>query len=284
MGRDDRDEEWRQHLRGQGAERWRRLQEDFEQWRHRQEERESQRERQEEPREARRPRNAEHTQEALLDAAEALFAEHGFEGARMDEIARRARYNIALLFRYFQNKDGLYRAVIGRVQQQENDELVGMLAPFLEEEKAGLSHDLVRRFIEAWVAWFLQMFARHPQLVRLLSWEMSTGWKMLAQAAPPAEYQANLVALAFLERAQQAGLLRATLSVRTIFASMFSLCLLLTLPRSRFLSAEMSGVVVPEEVKMFLDLETLRQQITEQVLYGVFPTQEKVSDESRTSE
>ena len=45
-----------------------------------------------------RERDAETAREALLDAAQEIFARDGFSGARVDDIAQRAGYNKALAF------------------------------------------------------------------------------------------------------------------------------------------------------------------------------------------
>jgi AcrR family transcriptional regulator len=50
----------------------------------------------------------------ILDAASAVFAEHGFGGARVDEIARRASVNKAMLYYHVGNKQALYTAVLSR--------------------------------------------------------------------------------------------------------------------------------------------------------------------------
>ena len=52
------------------------------------------------------------TRAAILAAAERIFAEGGLAGARTDAIAETAGVNKALLYYYFQSKDGLYRAVL----------------------------------------------------------------------------------------------------------------------------------------------------------------------------
>ncbi|HET8578180.1 MAG TPA: helix-turn-helix domain-containing protein, partial [Methylomirabilota bacterium] len=52
--------------------------------------------------------DAARTREIILDAAEALFAEHGFHGTSVDAIAVRSGYNKSLLFQYFRDKVGLY--------------------------------------------------------------------------------------------------------------------------------------------------------------------------------
>ena len=59
-----------------------------------------------------RPRDASATREGLLDAATLVFAEQGFAGARVDEIAARAGVNKALIYAYYGDKTGIYRAVL----------------------------------------------------------------------------------------------------------------------------------------------------------------------------
>jgi len=66
------------------------------------------------PRPPRRERNADSTKRALLDAAEVEFAAKGFDGARLQSIARMVGVQQALIHHYFDDKEGLYRAVIER--------------------------------------------------------------------------------------------------------------------------------------------------------------------------
>jgi TetR/AcrR family transcriptional regulator len=59
-----------------------------------------------------RPRDAELTREALLAAATARFARHGFEGVTVELIARDAKVNKAMINYYFGGKAGLYQAIL----------------------------------------------------------------------------------------------------------------------------------------------------------------------------
>ena len=59
-------------------------------------------------------RDAEKTQQQILDAAEQEFSRHGLNGARMSAIATRAKVTTATLHYYFENKESLYRAVLQR--------------------------------------------------------------------------------------------------------------------------------------------------------------------------
>ncbi|MEV4261561.1 TetR family transcriptional regulator [Kribbella sp. NPDC049584] len=66
-----------------------------------------------------RQRDAERTQQQLLDAAVIEFGAHGFSGARVSEIAARAGVNKQLISYYFGGKEGLYRAVADRWRADE---------------------------------------------------------------------------------------------------------------------------------------------------------------------
>ena len=57
-------------------------------------------------------RDPARTRERILAAALDEFAARGFAGARVDAIARTARINKRMLYHYFHDKSGLFRAVI----------------------------------------------------------------------------------------------------------------------------------------------------------------------------
>lgn len=59
-------------------------------------------------------RNPERTRARILSAALKEFAAKGFAGARVDVIARRAAINKRMLYHYFGDKEGLFRAVLRR--------------------------------------------------------------------------------------------------------------------------------------------------------------------------
>src|SRR6202142_4140683 len=59
-------------------------------------------------------RNPERTRARILSAALKEFAAKGFAGARVDTIARRAAINKRMLYHYFGNKEGLFKAVLRR--------------------------------------------------------------------------------------------------------------------------------------------------------------------------
>jgi AcrR family transcriptional regulator len=99
-------------------------------------------------------RDPERTRGRILDAAFAEFAAKGFAGARVNEIARRADSNKRMLYHYFGDKEGLFRAVLRRKiaeRQSWADSLSGDPAETLP-------------------FWF-QAVCNDPGWVRLLEWE-----------------------------------------------------------------------------------------------------------------
>ncbi|MDA0173908.1 TetR family transcriptional regulator [Solirubrobacter taibaiensis] len=61
-----------------------------------------------------RSRDRDRTQSEILDVATKEFAEHGYSGARVDEIAERTRTTKRMLYYYFGSKEGLFVAVLER--------------------------------------------------------------------------------------------------------------------------------------------------------------------------
>ena len=59
-------------------------------------------------------RDAEATQAVILAAAEEEFAQHGFTAARTEAIAARTGVAKSMIYYYFKDKEGLYRAVLER--------------------------------------------------------------------------------------------------------------------------------------------------------------------------
>ncbi len=75
----------------------------------------------------------ERTRADILRVATEEFAEHGFSGGRVDEIAERTKTSKRMIYYYFGSKDGLYEAVLleyyARLRASESDRDLDGLAP-----------------------------------------------------------------------------------------------------------------------------------------------------------
>ncbi|MFD6162137.1 TetR/AcrR family transcriptional regulator [Nocardia sp. NPDC060256] len=104
------------------------------------------------PKPQERRRDPERTRQLILDAAEAEFAAHGFQGTRTAAIATRAGVNQQLISYYFDGKAGLHQAMSERWQARRRD-LVPPETPLPEQFR--------RYALEA---------THNPDGVRLMAW------------------------------------------------------------------------------------------------------------------
>jgi TetR/AcrR family transcriptional regulator len=86
-------------------------------------------------------RNKPEAREAILAAAERLFARDGLAGARTDRIAAEAGVNKALLYYYFASKERLYEAVIEAHFKEFNGQALDLLAA------PGRAGDILLRYV-----------------------------------------------------------------------------------------------------------------------------------------
>ncbi|MFI0976021.1 TetR family transcriptional regulator [Streptomyces sp. NPDC021093] len=147
------------------------------------------------------------TRQALLDAAVDEFAEHGFDGARIDRVGKRAGVNKERIYQYFGNKEKLF----GYVLEAELDRIASTI-PVTVEQAADLG-DYAGRLYDYHRA--------RPQFIRLLHWEglRDTG-AALQEPGRTATYGARVEALA---QAQRDGTLDPSLDPKALFYAVLAL-------------------------------------------------------------
>ena len=132
------------------------------------------------------PRAVPPARERIVLAALREFAERGFDGGRIDAIARAAGVNKALLYYYFPNKQALYRGLVLDHLQALGQRLAAAEDPALP---AGES-------LERFVATFLELAEARPFAPLFLMREILNAWGHLedddfavlfAQARPVVE-------------------------------------------------------------------------------------------------
>lgn len=111
------------------------------------------------------PAAGDSTRERLLEAARAEFSVHGFEGARVDRIARRAGVNKAMIYYHFRSKSELYEAVIEGFLGQ----LSGFLEHVFEEE------DDLEGFLTAVAGYYVRFFEASQQFAPIVLREIAAG-------------------------------------------------------------------------------------------------------------
>src|SRR5438067_6748365 len=130
-----------------------------------------------------RVHDAEGAREAIINAAEEVFAEHGFDGARIDAIEKVAGYNKSLLFQYFGDKLGLYAEVLKCADGELTGLQTRLLPPLLEDETIASNAHKFKALLEAIVTAVFDYLVEHPRLTRMMLWELAEGWQTYAKIA-----------------------------------------------------------------------------------------------------
>lgn len=214
-----------------------------------------------------RERDAEVAREAILDAAEDSFSREGFDGARVDAIAAQSGYNKSLIFHYFGDKEGLYRAIVKRLKARMNSELLEPLKAFTQSSEE-ISEQRVRLFLEMAIGLYLDFMTQHPRNLRIMAWEAAEGWHTYMGDLVGEEIKTQRASIfctvCFLRDAQAAGVICPRVDVRFLLINLMNMCImhLLNLPRYQWF--------FEEPVEQHKSLAFIRQQITQIVLYGIF--------------
>ena len=208
-------------------------------------------------------RRGEKTREAILTAAEAVFAEHGFDGARIDAIADVSGYNKTLIFRYFGDKLGLYAEVLKRVDRGIN-ELQARLAPVLEDETIISDAQRFRNFLEIGVGALFDYLLEHPRFMRMLTWEMAEGWQTYAKITELLKIDDIDQFETLFQPMQSAGLLRSG------FNPILQLTMIMQICQSYLASLPLYQMILPgEDFSSAAALARAREYIVDFVVHGI---------------
>jgi AcrR family transcriptional regulator len=104
-------------------------------------------------------RNPDQTKEQILQAAIGEFAANGLGGARVDTIAERAKANKRMIYHYFENKEGLFQAVLERAYEEIRS----------REQELDMTGRDPEEAIRELVAFTFNYFYERPEFIRLLN-------------------------------------------------------------------------------------------------------------------
>jgi AcrR family transcriptional regulator len=127
--------------------------------------------------------HAQDTKTRILDAAEKLFGEKGFEATSLRDITTEADVNLAAVNYHFQSKDSLIDAVIGRQIEPVNQKrremlaaagpnpeleqiLIAFLAPVMGKDVTAIA-PLIGRILATPDVFLIQLFKKHMGEVAL---------------------------------------------------------------------------------------------------------------------
>ncbi|MFC0106203.1 TetR/AcrR family transcriptional regulator [Kibdelosporangium aridum] len=173
-----------------------------------------------------RGRDPDRTRADILDVATAEFADKGYAGARVDEIAARMSTTKRMIYYYFGNKEQLYIAVLERayagIRSIEQELDVEHLDPA----------DAIRQLAEL----TFDHHESHPDFVRLVSIENIHRAEHIARSSvlPGLANPALDVLATILERGREAGVFRDDVDPLDVHMVISAFCVFRTANRHTF--------------------------------------------------
>lgn len=135
-------------------------------------------------------RNPERTKQAILDAAERLFAERGYEATSLSEVGRAAGVSRGTPGYFYGSKADLYRAVLERCFGEVRQ------AVRAGRERAAASGQSPEVVLEGAVSDYFDFLVARPHFLRLLEREALSGSVLPDRAAQVETGREALAALA----------------------------------------------------------------------------------------
>jgi TetR/AcrR family fatty acid metabolism transcriptional regulator len=137
----------------------------------------------------------------IVDAAVQVFAEKGFRGARISDIARAAGVADGTIYLYFRNKEDLLLTIF--------EEKVGEILVRVHRALDGVDEPLER--IHAFARFHFNELRTHPELAQVLQVELRQSSHFLRDYRPEKLWQYLDVFDGLLRDGQSAGVLRSDL-------------------------------------------------------------------------
>jgi len=167
------------------------------------------------PTTAKRKRRPEVSQARILAAAEQEFAEHGYEGARIDKIVRRAGVSKNLAYHYFGGKEDLFLIVLERMYERMRDHHADLQ----------IKGSTPIEGMEQLVRHTFQHFVEYPQVISLLNSENLHKAEHVKNSGKLPKLYSTLsgVIKDLLRRGEEAGVFRKGVDPQELYITISSL-------------------------------------------------------------
>jgi len=111
------------------------------------------------------------TEQKIFQAAARIFVQRGRDGARMEDIAREAGINKAMLHYYFRSKDKLYLTVFEQEIRKVAEDLYQSL---------DLKTD-IQNFLSNFIHNYIDRINQNPLLIQFMLWELRRGSHVISE-------------------------------------------------------------------------------------------------------
>ena len=151
----------------------------------------------------------------ILEVAETLFAENGFDGTSIRDISKIAKINVAMISYYFGSKEKLFIEVLETIYQRVNDAETALEIDLDDPVKA----------LQAVVQFNWQYYLDHPEFITLLNSENLHQGKHVKKSGRVAELSSPAVSIltAILKAGVRKKLFRKEVSARDLYLTIAAL-------------------------------------------------------------
>ena len=162
-------------------------------------------------------RDSAATRLRILEAACKEFSQNGYSGGRMDRIARGARSNVQMIYRYFGGKDDLYLAVLedtySRIRTRERELDLAAHAPV----------DGMRKLVQFTFDYLLE----NPDFVQMIRNENVVGGQFARRSTvvPSTAFPLLEAITDLLKQGEASGEFRAAVDPMQLYITILALCI-----------------------------------------------------------
>ncbi len=152
---------------------------------------------------------AQATKDAILRAALKVFARHGYDGGRVEQISRAAKSYDRMIYYYFGSKQGLYVAVLEEIYRRFDE----------AESRLEIDESRPAEALKAMIRFIWGYYQAHPEFIALLNTENLQRGRHIARAQRGVPYArpALEVTERILKAGVRAGLFRRGLAARDVY-------------------------------------------------------------------
>lgn len=168
------------------------------------------------PKRSSRAKDPERTKSNIIDVATAEFAERGLSGARVDRIAERTQTSKRMLYYYFGDKEGLYRAVLLSYYERLRS----------SETTLDLTHQAPLAALRALVEFTFDYHMKYASIVRLVMVENIHKGRHVAKLPSVTPINSTILdSMAdIIRRGAEQGVMRAELNAFDLYTTIAALC------------------------------------------------------------
>lgn len=203
--------------------------------------------------------------EKVVSAAIDEFSEYGFDGARVDRIAKNSSLNKAMIYYYYSSKEKLYEAVLSLLYKKVSTAVNSQIAT---------EGDIVTRLgriVDFYADLLLNLDAK---LLRIMMKEIASGGKFLRKFFIPLMVPIQRELVRLIDEGVQRGELREGYHTHTLIQVVGSVVFFSMLSISAK-GTDLEKVLLPENYR-----EVFKQTLKTNLLEGVLPRMKQSSESS----